>query len=128
AASNQLVKAEQELNLARHGGLAQADLQRLQLETSLYGEQHRAAVDRLNAYQEFGGMLRNWLLAAVTLTLLAGIVICFARRASIPQALPYLVTAACSVALLGFVTSFELGAGLPDNTAKPFDLAMAKGN
>ncbi len=118
AASNKLVKAEQELNLARHGGLMQADVERLQAESIVIGEAYRAAVDRLNGYQEFGRVLRAWLLPLVMLALLAGVVVCLARRVNIPQALPYLVTAACSVALFGLVTSFELGAGASDNVAK----------
>lgn len=126
AASTKLVKTEQELKAARP--LAEADVQRAQAASLLAAEEYRVAVGRLNAYQEFGRALRAGLLPAVTLMLVIGLVVCFARQVSLQRALPYLGTAACSVALFGVVTSFELGAGVGDIIPKTLGALAAKNN
>ena len=116
------MKVEQKLNDLRQDKESDAERQRLSGAVMALTGDYQAAVDRLNRFQDFGRTLRGSLLPAVLLTLVIGLVICSVRRVAMPQALPYLVTAACTVAVFGFVTSFKLGAGLPDSVGKSFDV------
>jgi hypothetical protein len=106
AAGDRLVQANEHDLAARKDVARLAKIERLKEEGQRTRQEYTAALGTLNHYRELAGnSLRIALPVLAVVLLLAGVasLIMGLNRRQLPQALPYFMTAACSILLCGFV-------------------------